>query len=566
MATQPSNPAPGSRVIVRVAALRLDALSDDRLVVRVRAGDDRAFEALFRRHHAPLLSFCRHMLGDRDEAEDAVQQAFIRALAAIRRGDRPRQPRAWLYTIARNRCRTLLARRRDLPAVEALDGAATEGLADAVQQRADLRAVLDDLQRLPEQQRAALLLAEIGQHTHQEIAEIVGCPRPKVKALVFQARAALVAQRDARDTSCVEIRETLSTATGGVLRRGPLRRHLRDCAGCRDFGAAVAGQRAAFSLLLPVVPTAAFGAQVTAASAAGAGAVTAAGAGGAVTASGAGAATLAAGGGKALAVKALAAAALVGGGGTATTVAVTHDPAPSAPIASAHARPAVPPPVSAGLVAAARPGSPTSGPSAPTTEARPAAGRAGAPRAAEPGGSARDRYGSLPRRAEQRRSRAAERLRLPGAASDRRGEQRRLRRAEPGRGAELRRLRRDEPRHGGAQRRLHAEPVRRPPTARRHPPSGPAEQGRRRAPQSFPRSGAAPRARRRQPVRSSEPVPSERPASPKSTPAARRPVRPRRDPPHPRPPRGRPAPAPVPAAPAPAARLPALANPASAMP
>src|SRR5690606_21972540 len=86
---------------------------------------------------------------------------------------------------------------------------------------------------------------------------VLAVPRQKVKALVYQARSALIAQREARDTPCEEIREQLATATGGVLRRGPLRRHLRACDGCREFRAAVAGQRVAVGALLPVAPSAA---------------------------------------------------------------------------------------------------------------------------------------------------------------------------------------------------------------------------------------------------------------------------------------------------------------------
>src|SRR5690606_26091099 len=99
--------------------MRAPPVTDERLVARVRRGDERAFAALFERHHRPLLSFCRHMLGSADEAEDAVQQTFIRAHAALLRGERPERPRAWLYAIARNRCLTLLARRREHPAAEA---------------------------------------------------------------------------------------------------------------------------------------------------------------------------------------------------------------------------------------------------------------------------------------------------------------------------------------------------------------------------------------------------------------------------------------------------------------
>ena len=298
---------------------RLGRLPDDRLVARVRAGDDRAFEALFDRHHRPLLSFCRHMLGQADEAEDAVQQTFIRALAALRRDDRPVQLKAWLYGIARNRCLTILGRRRELPGEAGEVEVATEGLADEVQRRDDLRALIGDLQRLPADQRAALLLAELGSHSHEDVAAILACPRDKVKALVFQAREALIAQRQARDTSCVAIRATLATARGADLRRAALRRHLRDCAGCRDFKSAVGEQRSALALLLPVTPSAAFG--LGGASAATGGA--AAGVGVAASASGSAAAerlgtAALTGGAKALAAKALVAATIVGATGAAT--------------------------------------------------------------------------------------------------------------------------------------------------------------------------------------------------------------------------------------------------------
>ena len=68
----------------RLLALR----SDERLVEHVRAGDVAAFEVLYERHVAGLLGFCRHMLGGQEEAEDAVQQAFVSAHAAMLRGSR----------------------------------------------------------------------------------------------------------------------------------------------------------------------------------------------------------------------------------------------------------------------------------------------------------------------------------------------------------------------------------------------------------------------------------------------------------------------------------------------
>ncbi|MDX6728798.1 MAG: hypothetical protein QOK49_3603, partial [Baekduia sp.] len=87
---------------------------------RVRAGDDGAFEAIYDRYAAGLLAFCRQMLASRDEAEDAVQHSFEAAYKMLRAGDAEIELRPWLYTVARNRCLSVLrARRGDI----SLDGA-----------------------------------------------------------------------------------------------------------------------------------------------------------------------------------------------------------------------------------------------------------------------------------------------------------------------------------------------------------------------------------------------------------------------------------------------------------
>src|SRR3954464_5250279 len=91
----------------------LGALSDEKLVEQVRRGNEAAFEAVYDRHHRGILSFCRHMLGSPDEAEDAVQQSFIPADDAMQADARDIRLKAWLYTIARNRCLSILRARRE---------------------------------------------------------------------------------------------------------------------------------------------------------------------------------------------------------------------------------------------------------------------------------------------------------------------------------------------------------------------------------------------------------------------------------------------------------------------
>ena len=248
--------------IPRIAPPRLPALSprrvkvasDARLVAYVREGRSGAFETLYDRHHRGILSFCRHLLGDQHEAEDAVQHTFMAAYSSLLASHQPINLRPWLFTIARNRCYSILRAQRERPAAE-LDEPVTDGLAVEVERRQDLRDLVMDLGRLPEDQRAAIVLAELESLSHAEIAQVLSVPRDKVKALVFQARESLMASRSARDTACHEIRTQLAVGRGGTLRRANLRRHLRDCESCRVYRTQVQRQRRQFAALLPVAPT-----------------------------------------------------------------------------------------------------------------------------------------------------------------------------------------------------------------------------------------------------------------------------------------------------------------------
>ncbi|MEA2383540.1 MAG: hypothetical protein QOH72_3511 [Solirubrobacteraceae bacterium] len=232
---------------------------DEALVAHVLQGSEAAFEAIYDRHHRGLIAFCRHMLRSREEAEDALQHTFAAAYRSLTAGERPNALKAWLYTIARNRCLTVLRARRtreDAATAETpFDGAVVEGLSDAVQRRADLRDLVADLHRLPEDQRSALVLFELGDHSHAEIADVLSVDREKVKALVFQAREGLLRARTARDTPCAEIRHHLSSRTRALPRRGVIRGHLDCCPACAAYDLEVRRQRAALALVLPVVPS-----------------------------------------------------------------------------------------------------------------------------------------------------------------------------------------------------------------------------------------------------------------------------------------------------------------------
>ena len=305
---------------------RLLALAGDgRLVEQVRRGNEAAFEVIFERHGPAILAFCRHMLGTREEAEDAVQHTFAAAYRDLQRGrDRDIALKPWLFAIARNRCLSVLRARREVPtAVDALESGSPSGagLAEQVEERADLRHLLADVRELPDEQRAALLLTELGDLSHTEVAGVLGCEVSRVKGLVYRARSALIARREARETPCESIREQLATLRGGSLRRNELRLHLRECPGCRSYREQVKQQRRMLAAALPVVPTLGLKSSVLAAVGIGGGS--------------AGGLTAAAGSLGGATVAKVAVAGVLAGGGVVAGTAVVESERPAAPSPSA---------------------------------------------------------------------------------------------------------------------------------------------------------------------------------------------------------------------------------------
>nr|MBA3420746.1 sigma-70 family RNA polymerase sigma factor [Thermoleophilaceae bacterium] len=233
----------------------LAAVGDERLAAEAKRGNGSAVEVIYDRHHRGLLSFCRRMLRSHEDAEDALQQTFASALRALPRTDQSVQLKPWLYTIARNRCLSMLRVQREHPVEKVEVSTSRAGPSEEIEHRAELRELLSNIEHLPERQRAALVLSEIDALNHAEVAQVLDCETNQVKALVFQARSALIDDRRAREIPCVEIREQLATASAGELRRGSLRRHLRQCEACAAFREEVRDQRRLLAIALPVVPS-----------------------------------------------------------------------------------------------------------------------------------------------------------------------------------------------------------------------------------------------------------------------------------------------------------------------
>jgi RNA polymerase sigma factor (sigma-70 family) len=139
-----------------------------------------------------VFGLCRALLRDTVEAEDAAQQVFLSAHRSLLNGAEPREPAAWLATIARNECWARIRSRMREPL--AADAAAAVGGVDPVAEairRADLAALWRAIRSLPRQQRDALLLREFGGLRYDELAAALAVTEPAVESLLFRARARL---------------------------------------------------------------------------------------------------------------------------------------------------------------------------------------------------------------------------------------------------------------------------------------------------------------------------------------------------------------------------------------
>jgi RNA polymerase sigma factor (sigma-70 family) len=237
-----------------VSLLRLR--TDEQLVSLFRSGNDDAFRVIHDRYRQRLFVYARQMLGGAsDDAEDALQEIFVRAYAALRANDRELALRAWLYRIAHNRCIDQL-RRPPRPMFEDVELVRSPAQDPAVkaEQRDALRRLVTDVQRLPEQQRSALLMRELGGMAYADLAGVLDVSVPAVKSLLVRARVGLAQAEEARDMACASIREdVILSHDRGVRLSGVARRHMRDCAGCRAFRTEVRGVSHQFAALAPTL-------------------------------------------------------------------------------------------------------------------------------------------------------------------------------------------------------------------------------------------------------------------------------------------------------------------------
>ena len=161
-------------------------------VERVRAGDAAAFQRIVDATSARLVRLAARMLGNIVDAEDVVQEAYVKAYRALMTGefDERANVSTWLYRIVTNQAIDAMRGRARRPKPTDTADESTSDLASAEQKLA-LAELSDWMSELPADQRAALVLKAVEGLTSPEIAEVLQCSEGAVEQRLVRARAAL---------------------------------------------------------------------------------------------------------------------------------------------------------------------------------------------------------------------------------------------------------------------------------------------------------------------------------------------------------------------------------------
>lgn len=231
-------------------------LTETALARRIVAGDNRAFAELFRRHRQDLYGFCISIVGDEEDAADALQNTMAKALHSLPGENRELRLKPWLFRVAHNQCIDILRARRGNEDIEDHQLPSPIGLEASVATRERLRQLLADLDQLPERQRGALLMRELNGLGFQEIGDAFDTTPSAAKQLVYEARCALQEQGEGREMGCDAVRKAISAGDGRVLAGRKIRAHLKSCESCADFRSGIEARRDDLRALVPPIPVA----------------------------------------------------------------------------------------------------------------------------------------------------------------------------------------------------------------------------------------------------------------------------------------------------------------------
>ncbi|GAC1650682.1 MAG: sigma-70 family RNA polymerase sigma factor [Gemmatimonadaceae bacterium] len=182
---------------------QLQGLDDSAVVSAFLGGQERAFQELVERYQTRLLNFVYRTIGDRERAEDLVQEVFIRVYRHLQRFDRSKKFSTWIYTIASNLAKNELRNRSRNPLVlfqtiqkgwqdddRPLEFEDATSRPDDLYRKRHLRELVENsVAKLPEHHRQVFVLRELEGKSYEEIAEITDCNLGTVKSRLNRARS-----------------------------------------------------------------------------------------------------------------------------------------------------------------------------------------------------------------------------------------------------------------------------------------------------------------------------------------------------------------------------------------
>lgn len=227
-------------------------LSDVTIARRAAGGNQRAFAAIFERYHEDLFRYCAAILGNAEDAHDAVQNTMLKVLRALPGEKRELKLKPWLYRIAHNEAIDMIRARRDAAPIDAELLASSDGPAEAVEARGRLRQLISDIAELPASQRSALVMREMSGLSYEQIGEALDTSAAAARQTTYEARLGLRQMSEGREMPCQEVMRAISDDDGRPLRRRDIRAHLRGCEDCRAFQAEISDRRREFASLAPL--------------------------------------------------------------------------------------------------------------------------------------------------------------------------------------------------------------------------------------------------------------------------------------------------------------------------
>lgn len=226
----------------------LRVLGDERLVRLAARGSEAAFATIFDRHHQALYCYALTILGNRDDAFDAVQNATVKLLRSLPGERREIKLKPWLFKVVHNEAISIIRQRG--PVAE--EGPEEKGAEDAPEERMRAQSIIADLSLLGEQQRSAVAMRELNGLSHGEIGAALGVSTAAAKQAVYEGRVALQQIEEGREMRCTEVQQSLSANDRRLIKGRRVRSHLRSCAACRAFEGSMAHRRTELAALAPL--------------------------------------------------------------------------------------------------------------------------------------------------------------------------------------------------------------------------------------------------------------------------------------------------------------------------